>query len=123
MLNGRYHVACSWLIALMLTAGVAAQEIPGPGKDITLPRVIKEVKPDHTDEAKAARIQGTVTLKVVVKDDGTVGDVQVTQSLDTQFGLDAQAVKAARQWLFKPGMKAGKPVAVQISLELTFTLK
>ena len=49
--------------------------------------------------------------------------MQVTQSLDTQFGLDAQAVKAAKQWLFKPGMKAGKPVAVQISIELTFTLK
>ena len=111
------------VVAGVLSASLAAQEIPGPGKDITLPRVIKEVKPDYTDEAKAARIQGTVTLKVVVKDDGTVGDVQVTQSLDTQFGLDAEAVKAAKQWLFKPGMKAGKPVAVQISIELTFTLK
>ena len=47
----------------------------------------------------------------------------VTQSLDKEYGLDTQAVEAARQWLFKPGTKDGKPVAVRVALEMTFTLK
>ena len=106
------------------TAGLAAQErVYQPGKDVTLPVVIKEVKPEYTDEAKAAGIRGSVWLRVVVESDGTVGDVQVTRSLDTEFGLDAQAVKAAKQWEFKPGTRDGKAVAVEVTLEMTFTLK
>ena len=111
-------------LATMLSAITFAQgEIYRPGNGVTLPTVIKEVKPDYTDQAKAARIQGTVWLKTVVQADGDVGNVQVTRSLDTEFGLDNEAVKAAKQWKFKPGTKDGKPVAVEVTIELTFTLK
>ena len=88
-----------------------------------MPVVVREVKPDYTEEAKAARIQGTVWVKCVVQEDGDVGDVQVSRSLDKEYGLDDEAVKAAKQWKFKPGTKDGKPVAVQVTIELTFTLK
>ena len=47
----------------------------------------------------------------------------VTESLDKEYGLDTQAVEAARQWLFKPGTKDGKPIAVRVTLEMVFTLK
>jgi len=90
---------------------------------VTLPSVVKETKPVYTPEAMQKKIQGSVWLQIVVLTDGTVGDIEVTHSLDPEFGLDAEAVKAARQWLFKPGTKDGKPVAVQVTLELTFTLK
>jgi TonB family protein len=53
---------------------------------------------------------------------GTVGDVTVLRSLDTRFGLDPQAVSAAKQWLFNPGMKDGMPVAVRVTIEMSFTL-
>jgi len=53
----------------------------------------------------------------------TVNDVEVVRSLDTEYGLDEQAIKAAKQWRFKPGTKDGKAVAVRVSLEMTFTLK
>jgi TonB family protein len=55
--------------------------------------------------------------------DGTVGDVKVTRSLDSVFGLDQEAIKAARQWRFRPGMRMGEPVPVIITIELTFTLR
>jgi TonB family protein len=58
----------------------------------------------------------------VVRADGTVGDTNVTQSLDTKFGLDAEAVKAAKQWRFRPAMKSGKPVAVLVTIEIAFSL-
>jgi len=94
-----------------------------PGDGITLPEVVKEVKPKYTREAMQAKIQGTVWLECVVNENGDVSDVQITRSLDTEYGLDQAAIDAARQWKFKPGRKDGKPVAVRITLELTFTLK
>jgi protein TonB len=104
-------------------AAMQAQEVFNPGNGVSFPTVVKEVKPDYTPEAKAARIQGNVLLATVVLADGSVGDVTVSRSLDSTFGLDQQAVKAAKQWVFKPGMKDGKPVAVRVNIELTFTLK
>ena len=52
-----------------------------------------------------------------------VGDIQVTRSLDDKYGLDRQAGRAATKWLFKPGTKDGKPVPVEVELEMTFTLR
>lgn len=94
-----------------------------PGNGVAPPRVLREVRPEYTSEAMRARIQGTVWLDVVVLPDGMVGDVTVSKSLDTVFGLDSQAVAAARQWLFAPGMRLGEPVAVLVSLELFFNLR
>jgi protein TonB len=111
------------VVALIAAPAARAQEVHKPGSGVSLPVVVKEVKPAYTDEAKAAGIRGSVWMQVVVQTDGTVGDVQVTRSLDTEYGLDNQAVKAVRQWLFKPGMKDGKPVAVEVTIEMTFTLK
>jgi TonB family protein len=114
------------MTALAVSAAVVpvrAQEVFQPGKDVTFPTVIMQVKPDYTPEAQAARIEGSVVLEVVVLADGQVGDVTVQQSLDSKLGLDQEAVKAAKQWTFKPGTKDGKPVAVRVHLEMTFRLK
>ena len=49
-----------------------------------------------------AKVQGTVLLECVMLPDGSVGRVDVVKSLDSTFGLDQEAVKAARQWRFRP---------------------
>ena len=94
-----------------------------PGNGVTLPRVIREVRPQYTSDAMRAKVQGTVLLECVVNKDGTVGDVQVVRSLDSAFGLDQEAIKAAKQWRFAPGSRLGEPVSVLITIELTFTLR
>ena len=94
-----------------------------PGTDISPPRLLREVKPRYTAEAMRAKIQGTVLLEVVVLPDGTVGDARITKSLDPIFGLDEEAIKAARKWQFTPGTRFGQPVAVLVGLELYFTLR
>ena len=104
-------------------ATLSAQEVVQPGKGVTLPRVIREVKPVYTQAAMQAKIQGSVWLRIVVRETGDVGDIEISRSLDAIYGLDEQAVKAARQWKFEPGRKGGKAVPVQVTLELTFTLK
>jgi protein TonB len=58
-----------------------------------------------------AKIQGTVLMQCVVRADGSVTDVQVVRSLDPVFGLDQEAIIAARQWKFQPGTRMGQPVA------------
>jgi TonB family protein len=94
----------------------------GGSSGVSVPTVLKEVKPSYTAEAIRNRIQGSVLMAAVVLPDGTVGEVTVLRSLDTTFGLDAQAVLAAKQWLFNAGMKDGLPVAVRVTIELTFRL-
>jgi TonB family protein len=70
-----------------------------------------------------AKVQGPVLLECVVLPDGTVGDVRVSRSLDPVFGLDREAIAAARRWRFTPGLLNGKPVPVIVTIELTFMLQ
>jgi len=107
------------------TTSAVGQDRPFTSKDegVTLPSVVSETKPVYTQAAKDAKIQGDVEMSVVVKADGTVGEVAVTKSLDTKYGLDQAAVDAARLWKFKPGTKGGKAVPVEVALQMRFTLK
>jgi protein TonB len=90
---------------------------------VTSPTVLKEVKPNYTGEAMRARIQGTVTMEAVVMPDGSVGNVHITRSLDSAFGLDNEAIKTVKQWRFRPGTRLGQPVPVLIVIEMSFTLR
>jgi len=94
-----------------------------PGNGVNLPKVLREVRPNYTSDAMRAKVQGVVVLECVVRPDGTVGDVQIVRSLDSTFGLDQEAIKAAKQWRFAPGTRMGEPVPVLVSIELTFTLR
>jgi periplasmic protein TonB len=94
-----------------------------PGNGVNLPQPLKEVKPQYTADAMRAKVQGTVLLECVVLPDGSVGSVEVVRSLDSAFGLDQEAIRAAKQWRFRPGTRFGEPVAVLVTIELTFTLR
>jgi len=94
-----------------------------PGNGVETPRLLHEVKPQYTAQAMRAKIQGTVLLECVVRPDGTVGDIRVKRSLDSSFGLDQEAIKAARQWQFAPGTRFGQPVPVLVTIEIAFTLR
>src|SRR5438067_1787895 len=94
-----------------------------PGNGVESPRLVRSVRPNYTAEAMRAKVQGVVRLEGVVLPDGSVGDVKVTRSLDPVFGLDQEAVKAAKQFRFVPGTRFGEPVAVLVSFEIEFTLR
>lgn len=94
-----------------------------PGPLTTQPSPIRTAKPDYTSRALQARLQGTVTLEVEVLANGTVGTVRVLKSLDDRYGLDEQAIRCARQWLFKPGTINGTPVDSLVQLILEFNLR
>jgi periplasmic protein TonB len=105
------------------TGGGTGGGVYRPGSGVSIPRIVREVRPDYTSDAMRAKIQGQVILEAVVMPDGSVGRVEVVRSLDAVFGLDQEAVKAARQWRFVPGMRQGEAVAVLVTIEMTFTLR
>ena len=109
--------------ASLCMAAYSASASPQEASNHTMPVLVKDVKPVYTKEAREARIQGLVGLDAVVLKDGTVGAVTITKSLDQKYGLDDQAVKALKQWQFKPGTQDGKPADVRVSIEMSFTLK
>ena len=94
---------------------------PGNGVDSPIP--VFQPKPQYTSQAMRAKIQGEVLLECIVGPDGQVGNIRVVRSLDSSFGLDQEAIKAARQWRFAPGTKQGQPVAVLVTIAIAFTLR
>lgn len=136
----RSHAIAGLLVAFATSVGATAATVDrvpmsaggvqdervyelGPASGVSLPVVVREVKPQYTPQAMQKKIQGSVWLSCVVDATGKVKSATITKSLDAEFGLDDEALKAARRWQFKPAMKDGKPVAVRITIELTFTLR
>ena len=103
-------------------AAAPEQRYKGSDPGVVLPTAISKVNPRYTQAAMDAKIQGVVELSAVVRDDGSVGEVTVAQSLDTTYGLDDAAVEAVRQWTFTPGTKDGTAVEVEIHITIRFTL-
>jgi len=101
------------------TEGSPATPVPA---GVQAPRVLRQVNPSYTDAAMRAKIQGTVQMAVVVLANGTVGVARVVKSLDSKFGLDQEALRVTRHWLFAPGTMDGKPVPVVVTVILAFRL-
>jgi TonB family protein len=85
---------------------------------VSVPEVIYSVDPEFSDEARKARYQGTVLVSLIVGADGLPKNPKVARALG--MGLDEKAIEAVRQYRFKPAMKDGKPVPVQMSIEIDF---
>ncbi len=92
-----------------------------PGSDVEPPKLLREVKPLYTDDARKRSIQGAVLLEVVVRRDGSVGDIRIVRRLDP--GLDDRAIQAVRQWRFSPARRQGGPVDVAVQISVAFSLR
>jgi TonB family protein len=99
------------------------QQIERAGKDgVSAPKAIREVKPRYTAEAQRRGVQGVVVVECTVLPDGTVESPRIVRSLDALYGLDEEALAAARQWRFEPATKDGVPVPASVTIELAFRL-
>ena len=100
--------------------GVSSSNAYRVGNGITAPQLLFKVEPQYTEEARAAKFQGTVLLYIEVQPDGRATNIRVQRSLG--LGLDEKAVEAVQQWRFKPGTKEGQPVPVAATIEVNFRL-
>lgn len=85
-----------------------------------LPEAITRVPPEYPEIARQSGMEGTVMVKALVGKDGKVKDVVVVKSIPV---LDDAAVKAVKQWVFKPALSNNKPVAVWVAVPVRFTLR
>ena len=92
-----------------------------PGSGVNPPRLLREVKADYTEEARRSGLEGEVVMEIVVKRDGTVGDVKLLRRLSS--GLDERAIQAVRQWRFAPATLKGVPVDVLVEVGVEFRLR
>jgi periplasmic protein TonB len=90
------------------------------GGGVSAPKIVYRVDPEFSEEARKNKWQGTVILHVIVGTDGKTHDIRVVRSLG--MGLDEKAVEAARLWRFEPGQKDGRPVPVEVNMEVSFHL-
>jgi TonB family protein len=92
-----------------------------PGSGIEPPRVVREVKADYSEDARRRGLTGDVVLEIIVRRDGTVGDVKILEGLGA--GLNERAVQAVRQWQFAPARRQGTPVDVIVEVAVEFRLR
>ena len=88
------------------------------GNGVSAPVVVSRVNPVLSEEARQAKLGGSVTLAMVVDANGNPRDIRVIKGLG--MGLDENAVEAVGKWKFNPGMKNGKPVNVRATVEVNF---
>jgi TonB family protein len=87
---------------------------------VSAPALLYKVEPEYSEEARKAKYQGIVVLRVIIDASGRATNAEVVRSLG--LGLDEKAMEAVKKWEFRPGYKDGKPVAVMAQIEVNFRL-
>ena len=91
------------------------------GDSVKSPQVLQQPIPSYTEQAKEARIEGTMLVSAVIRKNGSVDQVKVIRGLG--YGLDDSAVNTiSKEWKFKPGTLNDKPVDVSVVIEVSFRL-
>ena len=104
----------------------------GPGHDgiasgragfqgsVTEPVLLWKAEPEYSEEARKAKVQGTVIVRAEIDARGQVQNISVAQGLG--LGLDEKAIAAVQKWRFRPGTRNGKPVTTPAMIHLSFRL-
>ena len=99
-------------------AGIARPGVNG----VTVPRCVYCPSPSFTDEARRAKINGSVVLQVVVTASGRAENISVLRKLG--YGLDQNAIETVKAWQFKPASGPdGNPISTIVPIEVTFRIK
>jgi len=90
------------------------------GGGVSAPIAIYSPTPAYSEEARKAKFAGIVLLWIVVDAQGAVRNIRIAKDLG--MGLDEEAVKTVNTWKFKPALRQGVPVPVQMEVEVSFHL-
>jgi TonB family protein len=81
--------------------------------------LLRKVAPEYPFSAKRNYITGKVVLQALIGKDGHIQDLLVVSG---PRELQAASIEAVRQWLYKPYVLNGEPVAVRTTINVIFTL-
>ncbi|GGA60605.1 hypothetical protein GCM10011507_10170 [Edaphobacter acidisoli] len=90
------------------------------GGGVSAPVLIYSVEPEFSEEARKAKVAGNVLVSLWVDQNGLPSHVRVIRGVG--MGLDENAVAAVKQYRFKPAMENGKPVTVELNVEVNFQI-
>ena len=90
------------------------------GGGVSQPQVIYQVDPEFSEEARKAKFMGVVLVNLIVDTRGLPQNVHILRGVG--MGLDEKAIEAVRQYRFKPAMEGGKPVPVELNVEVNFQI-
>src|SRR5580698_4914383 len=90
------------------------------GGGVSAPVVIYQIDPEFSEEARKAKFMGIVTVNLWVDEKGMPTHVRVLRGVG--MGLDEKALAAVKQYKFKPAMEGGKPVTVELNVEVNFQI-
>lgn len=88
------------------------------GKTVHRPEIVGQVTPWYTEEAREARVAGTVIVESIIDREGCVRNAKVLKGLP--YGLDDSALAAVKNWTFLPATLDGKPVKVYYVLTINY---
>lgn len=97
-----------------------AEPLYKTGRGVSFPKQIYSPDPEFSDEARRRKIEGVVTLSAVVTSKSDTTEIKVLHGRG--YGLDEKAIEAVSQWKFRPATKDGKPVSVELAIEVDFRL-
>jgi len=100
--------------------GPDSPEAQHAAKDVKPPVLLKEVAPEYSDEARKAQLSGTVQVYLWVDRKGNPSHIKVVKSVG--MGLDEKAVEAVGQYKFTPATRDGKPVTVDLYVDVNFEI-
>jgi periplasmic protein TonB len=90
------------------------------GGSVRPPSVLYSVEPEFSEEARKAKFSGNVQVYLWVDEQGNPSHVRVVRGVG--MGLDEKAVDAVRQYKFKPALQNGKPVKVDLYIDVNFQI-
>ena len=90
------------------------------GGGVSAPQLIFSVEPEFSEEARKAKVAGNVLVNLWVDQNGNPSHVHVIRGVG--MGLDEKAIEAVRQYRFKPATENGKPVLVELNVEVNFQI-
>jgi TonB family protein len=125
-----FALSATPLIAQDTAAPADATTAPAPdstttplrriGNGVSVPQLLTHVDPKFSEQARAAKFSGVVLVTLIVDTNGLPQNVHVLRGVG--MGLDEVAMDAVKQYSFRPAMENGKPVAVQLNVEVNFQI-
>ena len=90
------------------------------GGSVRPPVLVSQVDPEFSEEARKAKFSGNVEVYLWVDENGNPSHVKVVRGVG--MGLDEKAIEAVRQYKFKPALQNGKPVKVDLYVDVNFQI-
>jgi periplasmic protein TonB len=108
------------IAALLVCVGSSSTAKDKSKNGVTAPKPIYTPDPEYTPAARRDRVQGVAVVRLNLDAEGVPHDIKIVRSLRSD--LDPKAIEAVAKWRFRPAMKDGSPIPMQLTVEVSFRL-